>query len=214
MACVRSGTCRYVFRMELWTENYGRGGKQAKSSVATQMQVIRRGGRRWSEQTWRAWRGRFSGSYAVCSVPGAGLAVLWAVRVGGQAVVRGHIRGALWWVIVLGEGWARGHAVTFLERTEWQQCHCLLTGDTERISIQGGHVTLLGCTCGSELILLFRAYQSLFTKFRCRNWSRWQFKVWRYPIIYCTIVDSLLRRSTGTIPKTLFTLFSFTNQNI
>lgn len=39
--------------------------------------------------------GRFSGSYAVCSVPGAGLAVLWAVRVGGQAVVRGHVRGAL-----------------------------------------------------------------------------------------------------------------------
>lgn len=41
-----------------------------------------------------------SGSYAVRSVPRAGLAVLWAVRVGGQAaagvrVVGGHVRRAL-----------------------------------------------------------------------------------------------------------------------
>lgn len=42
----------------------------------------------------------FRDSYAVCSVPGASLAVLGAVRVGGQAateerVVGGHLRGAL-----------------------------------------------------------------------------------------------------------------------
>lgn len=77
-------------------------------------------------------RGGDDGSYAVGSVPGAGLAVLGAVRVGGQApagvwVVGGHVRGPLCRVIVLGKGRAGGHVVTLLERTEWQQRHCLLT---------------------------------------------------------------------------------------
>lgn len=42
----------------------------------------------------------FRGSYAVCSIPGASLSVIRAMRVGGQAatgerVVVGHLRGAL-----------------------------------------------------------------------------------------------------------------------
>lgn len=40
-------------------------------------------------------KGFFSGSYAVRSVPGAGLAILGVVRVGRQAVVRGHVWGTL-----------------------------------------------------------------------------------------------------------------------
>lgn len=76
-----------------------------------------------------------SGSYAVCSVSGAGLAVLRTVRVGEQAaagvwVVGGHVRGALWWVVVLRERRTGGDAVTLRERTEWQQRHCLLTVNT------------------------------------------------------------------------------------
>lgn len=83
-------------------------------------------------------QGGDDGSYAVGSVPGAGLAVLGAVRVGGQAaagvwVVGGHVRGPLCRVIVLGKGWAGGHAVTLPERTEWQQCHCLLTVNKARL---------------------------------------------------------------------------------
>lgn len=96
--------------------------------------VLMDGGHRWREQTWEGMK-VCSRSYAVRSVPGAGLAVLGAVRGGGQAaagvrVVGGQVRGALWWVVVLGEGRAGGHAVAFLERTEWQQRHCLLTVNT------------------------------------------------------------------------------------
>lgn len=86
----------------------------------------------WTEGSDMARHEHLSGSYAVCSVPRAGLAVLGAEHVGGQAaagvwVVGGHVRGTLWWVVVLGKGWARGHTVALLGRTEWQQPHCLLT---------------------------------------------------------------------------------------
>lgn len=66
---------------------------------------------------------RFSSqAYTVGPVPGAGLAFLGPV--GGHAVVRG----ALYRVIVLWQGWARGHTVALAEGTEQPQCRWLLTG--------------------------------------------------------------------------------------
>lgn len=47
-------------------------------------------------QTWKGREGLFpSHSYAVRSVPGAGLAILGPVHVSGQAVVGRRVRGAL-----------------------------------------------------------------------------------------------------------------------
>lgn len=152
-----------VFRMELRIKNEDSDRKNcckhSESSDTTLwddgvMTELWRGRSQMEGADMEGMKGFFSGSYAVRSVPGAGLAILGAVRVGRQAVVRGHVWGVLWWVIVLGEGRAGGHAVALLERTEWQQRHCLLTGDTELVSFQGSHVLLLDCTdCFCCLVL-------------------------------------------------------------
>lgn len=90
-----------------------------KMDVSVQMQAgwwVVGGGEEMGGHSWDC-------SYAVRSVPRAGFAVLGSVRVWGQAatvmwVVGGHVRGALGWVVVLREGWARGHGVALFERAE------------------------------------------------------------------------------------------------
>lgn len=76
-----------------------------------------------------------SRSYVVHSVPGASFAVLGTMRVGrraatGLCVVGWHLRGVLWWVVVLGKGWAGRHTTALLQGAEGQQHHCLLTVNT------------------------------------------------------------------------------------
>lgn len=104
--------------------------------------------------------GMFSGPYTVSSIPGAGLAVVGAVR--GRRWAATGVRGVwgnvvAWRVIVLGEGRAGGHGLALLEGIEWQQCHCLLTvlSKTQRVSFQGNYSVSVCSVTGSRVRLYF-----------------------------------------------------------
>lgn len=79
--------------------------------------------------------GVFRCAYAVRAIPRAGLAVLGTLCVRRQAaagvwMVGGHVRGVLGGIVVLWKRWTGGNARSRLERTEWQQCRCLLRVNT------------------------------------------------------------------------------------
>lgn len=118
----------------VWCRNVGRM-EVGKLLGGTSHSVnIWRWGWKWGQMKWLCvfiddggWRETLNRSYAVCSIPGAGLALFRAVSVEGSAaglwVVGEGVRDALW-VIALREGRASGHLAALFKWAGW---HCLLT---------------------------------------------------------------------------------------